>query len=203
MKYIKTLAGCIDIWYDSCDYPENTIKFVENICNDPERDKVNWLPAQYMGDDENQRKCDYLNLTALYRNTLNPIMHKVYEDFNLTVTDATGEYMKRYGIRENCYNNSSYQMIRYREGGEYPNHYDGPTETGRHISVIQYLNDDYDGGELIFPLHNIWIKPVAGMLVMFPSSWAYQHMAQPVSNGTKYANVTWLHDRENVNESSN
>ena len=86
MKYSKTLAGCIDIWEDSCEYPENTIKFVEEICNDPARDKVNWSPALYMGDDENQRKCDYLNLSAIYKNSPNPNTRGVKKwQNNLTV----------------------------------------------------------------------------------------------------------------------
>jgi len=199
MRYEKTLAGCIDIWSDAVEYPLNTIRFVEATCQDPERKLVNWEPAPYLGEDD-QRNCDYLNLTRLYKKTPNAIMHKVYEDFHQTVIEAAAEYMGRYGIREDCYNNSSYQMLKYKVGGQYPCHYDGPTELGRHISVILYLNDDYEGGDLIFPLHNIWIKPRSGMLVMFPSNWAYQHMAKPVTKGTKYAIVTWLHDRDNQND---
>lgn len=198
MKYEKTLAGCIDIWADTSEYPENTIAFAEHQANDPEREKVNWEPAPYMGDDAtSKRACEVLDLTWIYRNTPNAIMHKIYEDFHETVQDVTKQYMERYGIRENCYNESHYQMLRYQRGGQYPLHYDGPTVLGRHISVIQYLNEDYEGGELVFPLHNIWIKPRKGLLVMFPSNYAYQHMAQPVTRGTKYAIVTWLHDRPN------
>jgi len=158
MRYEKTLAGCIDIWSDSSEYPDNTVAFAEHQANDPDRVKINW-------------KDEVLDLTWCYRNTPNAIMHKIYEDFHDTVTDATKQYMDRYGIGENCYNESHYHMLRYRAGeGEYPLHYDGSTASGRHISVIQYLNEDFEGGELVFPLHHIIIKPRKGLLVCFPAT---------------------------------
>jgi hypothetical protein len=200
MKLSKTLAGCIDVWTDCWEYSDNTVTLVEAVCQNTELPNICWKPAPYLGKDT-KRQSDYLNLTAIHKKHRHPITTKLFEDFHMVLTDATAEYMLRYGIREDCFNNSSYQLLRYQEGGEYPNHYDGPTITGRHISAILYINDNYEGGELIFPLHNIWIKPKAGMLVMFPSAWAYQHQAKPVTKGTKYAIVTWLHDRENVNES--
>ena len=89
-------------------------------------------------------------------------------------------------------------MIKYNVGDAYPKHYDGPTRLGRHISAILYLNDDYEGGELYFPLFDITIKPMKGMLILFPSNYAYQHEALPVTAGTKYAIVTWMHDRPDV-----
>jgi predicted 2-oxoglutarate/Fe(II)-dependent dioxygenase YbiX len=34
------------------------------------------------------------------------------------------------------------------------------------------------------------------MLILFPSNYAYSHIAHPVTSGTKYAMVTWIRDRE-------
>jgi predicted 2-oxoglutarate/Fe(II)-dependent dioxygenase YbiX len=69
---------------------------------------------------------------------------------------------------------------------------------GRVVSAILYLNDDYEGGHLEFPNFGIKIKPQAGMLILFPSNYAYTHAAHPVTKGTKYALVTWIRDRQNV-----
>jgi predicted 2-oxoglutarate/Fe(II)-dependent dioxygenase YbiX len=66
---------------------------------------------------------------------------------------------------------------------------------GRALSAICYLNDDYEGGEIEFPEFKVKIKPEAGMLILFPSNFAYKHTAYPVTKGTKYALVTWIHDR--------
>ena len=198
----ESVAGCIDIFYDTWVYPENTIKVVEMICQDPERKLVNWEKADFMGpeDAKFRRSCSMLNITKIKRmgGISNPMIHSIYDTFHATIIDYVQAYMTRYAIGDSCYNNSPYQMIKYNVGDAYPRHYDGPTRLGRHISAILYLNDDYEGGELHFPLFDITIKPMKGMLILFPSNYAYQHEALPVTAGTKYAIVTWMHDRSNV-----
>ena len=37
----------------------------------------------------------------------------------------------------------------------------------RLVSVLVYLNDDFDGGDTIFPLLNLKIQPKAGRMVMW------------------------------------
>jgi predicted 2-oxoglutarate/Fe(II)-dependent dioxygenase YbiX len=69
---------------------------------------------------------------------------------------------------------------------------------GRAISALVYLNNDYTGGEIEFPNHNVKIKPLPGMMNLFPSNFAYLHQAHPVIEGTKYALVTWIRDRNNL-----
>ena len=54
------------------------------------------------------------------------------------------------------------------------------------ISVVLYLNDDYEGGEINFPNQNITIKPEAGSIVIFPSVEPYYHQSLPVISGIKY-----------------
>lgn len=54
------------------------------------------------------------------------------------------------------------------------------------ISVVLYLNDDYEGGELYFEKQNVKIKPEAGSIIVFPSREPYVHASLEVLNGTKY-----------------
>ena len=54
------------------------------------------------------------------------------------------------------------------------------------ISIVIYLNDDYEGGEIKFPNQNISIKPEAGSMVIFPSYEPYVHDPQPTISGDKY-----------------
>lgn len=60
---------------------------------------------------------------------------------------------------------------------------DGPQPV---ISVVAYLNDDYEGGEIEFKDQNIKIKPEAGSIVIFPSKEPYYHASLPVKSGIKY-----------------
>lgn len=53
------------------------------------------------------------------------------------------------------------------------------------VSMVIYLNDNYDGGEIEFPNHNIKIKPEAGSAVVFPSVGCL-HDPKPITSGNKY-----------------
>jgi hypothetical protein len=54
-------------------------------------------------------------------------------------------------------------------------------------TVVVYLNDNYDGGELEFvePELDVKIKPKAGSIVMFPSFMPYKHQSCNITNGRK------------------
>lgn len=105
-------------------------------------------------------------------------------------------YKEIFNIHEDILDRERYTLFRYSPGQYYHEHYDGGTETARAISVLIYLNDDYAGGEIEFVNFEEKIKPKAGTMLLFPSGYAYRHIAHPVTDGTKYVIVTWLHDRE-------
>jgi len=188
-------GGCINVYENTWLYPENTIKLIEATANNPDRDLVNWVSAPHVG--SAGRQCDTINLTWLKKHSTNPLVHHVWDQFQEVLQLYGQSYYHDYGINESCYSNEPYNIIRYKPGDHYPNHYDGNTSLGRHISAILYLNDDYVGGELYFKNFDLTIKPKQGMLLLFPSNYAYQHQALQVMEGTKYALVTWLHDRPN------
>lgn len=194
----QVYGGCINVYHNTWLYPENTINIVESIANDPERDLVNWVDAPFVG--SAGRQCKTINLTWLRYNSPNPILHHVWEQFHVLLHNYASAYYQDYGINENCYSNEPFNLIKYEKGDHYPNHYDGNTSLGRHLSAILYINDNFKGGELYFKNFDVTIKPKAGMLLLFPSNYAYQHEALPIIEGTKYAIVTWLHDRPNVDK---
>jgi predicted 2-oxoglutarate/Fe(II)-dependent dioxygenase YbiX len=59
-------------------------------------------------------------------------------------------------------------------------------------SALIYLNDDYEGGELCFPLHGIEIKPKPGTLIMFPGNCMYLHEVKKVLSGHRYTHNFFL-----------
>jgi hypothetical protein len=54
------------------------------------------------------------------------------------------------------------------------------------ISSLFYLNDDYEGGELYFPLQNIKFKPKRGSAYFFPGDKNYIHGVTEVKSGLRY-----------------
>lgn len=59
-------------------------------------------------------------------------------------------------------------------------------------AALIYLNDDYDGGELCFPLHDIKIKPKPGTLIMFPGTCMYLHEVKEILSGHRYTHNFFL-----------
>lgn len=195
LKPSTTIGGCIDIFENVWPMPNETIARVENESMNPEAG-VYWQRAGTIGDGpfQSARTNDLIEITQLAGVSNNGLMQNVHNQFNMILLAASIPYAGRYGIRENLFH-EGYNLLRYKSSQEYKKHYDGETNTGRAISAVCYLNDDYEGGEIEFPHFNVKIKPQAGMLILFPSNFAYSHIAHPVTKGTKYAMVTWIRDR--------
>jgi predicted 2-oxoglutarate/Fe(II)-dependent dioxygenase YbiX len=121
-------------------------------------------------------------------------MKDVHNQMYFMLLAALGPYANKYGIKEQLHH-EHYNILKYKQGQEYKAHYDGGSSLHRAVSAICYLNGDFEGGEIEFPNFNIKIKPEPGMLILFPSNYAYAHIAHPVTAGTKYALVTWIHDQ--------
>jgi len=91
-------------------------------------------------------------------------------------------------------NDEGYHVLRYKENGVYHKHTDaGGLTQSREVSCIMYLNDDYQGGELEFTKFDLKIKPKKNSILLFPSNYAYEHIAHKVINGNKFCIVTWFH----------
>ena len=63
----------------------------------------------------------------------------------------------------------------------------------RFLSFLYYLNEDFFGGETIFPEQNISINPKTGSLIIFPPTWQYPHIGTRIKSGKKYIMSTYLH----------
>lgn len=59
-------------------------------------------------------------------------------------------------------------------------------------SAILYLSDDYDGGELHFPLQSLTLKPTPGTLVMFEGNTKVPHEVKTVKSGSRYNIIMFL-----------
>lgn len=86
----------------------------------------------------------------------------------------------------------AFNFIRYLPGQHFQEHHDHGFSYNCTVSLVTYLNDDFEGGELLFTKQNITYKPQAGDTVIFPSNFMYPHKALPVKSGTKYSLVTML-----------
>ena len=68
--------------------------------------------------------------------------------------------------------------------------FDGQRKGIPALSLLGCLNDDYEGGELIF-WDDTEIKLKGGSLLIFPSNFMYPHEVKPVTIGSRYSYVSW------------
>jgi predicted 2-oxoglutarate/Fe(II)-dependent dioxygenase YbiX len=80
------------------------------------------------------------------------------------------------------------QLMRYSEGEYFGVHTDSPfvAQDGAitKLSLVLYLNDDYTGGETVFPDLALEVRPEVGKILLFPPD--LPHMSKPISHGAKY-----------------
>lgn len=103
------------------------------------------------------------------QNTFLPRTHKV-------VQDIYDKLSKIIGIKSDHF--EQLQVVRYEPGQQYKAHWDACWEDHkcveflkqggqRYATFLLYLNDDFTGGETVFPRRNIKIKPVKGKAALF------------------------------------
>lgn len=90
-----------------------------------------------------------------------------------------------------------YLINKYDEGGFYDWHTDQGYGsdmdleiTSRMISILIYLNDDFEGGLTELPFGHF--VPKKGCAAVFPSDWKFPHRSTPITKGKKYSIATWL-----------
>lgn len=86
-----------------------------------------------------------------------------------------------------------YNVLKYGKDHFFHSHIDDNQQYHRRISVVWYANDNYDGGEITFNRFGLSVKPEANSLLVFPSTYVYDHEVKPVTDGFRYAVVSWLH----------
>lgn len=110
------------------------------------------------------------------------------------ITQGLLQYLNEMGVTGHhiAVKDEGFQLLKYAPGGFYKSHVDGWTASHRQISVILYLNGDFEGGGLYFKKQNYLLKPEAGLMVFFPSNYVYPHAALPCKGGIKYCLVTFI-----------
>lgn len=195
LKPDASVAGCIDIFENLWPNPEQTIQLIEHECSNVDSGAY-WQRAETIGSGayQDNRTNLLLPVTHIAAVSNNSLAQNIHNQFYMILAAASLPYINRYGIKENLWH-EGYSVLKYKENQEYKAHYDGGTLIGRAVSAILYLNSDFEGGEIEFVNFGIKIKPQPGMLILFPSNYAYKHIAHPIKTGTKYALVTWLRDQ--------
>jgi hypothetical protein len=142
-------------------------------------------------------------------NTITDIFYNVCKDYALSKGDTEEPFIL-----------PTFDIKKYSAGTFMGTHFDQQEgDTRLRYSLVFYLNDDYEGGELSFTVESpdspivlekpqedyelskdkgrvsFGIKPEAGSVVIFPSSPPYHHTAHLLKSGFKYMiPMHWYND---------
>jgi predicted 2-oxoglutarate/Fe(II)-dependent dioxygenase YbiX len=127
---------------------------------------------------------DYSNTTSSFYTSLSNL-------FLESFAPIEAEYKAMYGVDVRTH--EQYSILKYGVGQNFVNHVDDYFEGPRRMSHVHYLNEEYTGGEIVFPRFGITYKPKANESIFFPSGYVYNHSVNPVITGQRYAVVSWLY----------
>lgn len=112
----------------------------------------------------------------------------IWQDVHDVQIVALNDYSSFYNIELKYW--EAMNFIKYGEGQHFSYHSDHGWSYISTVSMVAYINDDYEEGGLRFDKLNLTIKPKAGDLYIFPSTYLFSHAALPVKSGLKYSIVT-------------
>lgn len=179
-------------------------EFCDNILNRIEREDRNWVKHTWYNESLHQRNekfsgvdQDYKELDVLYHNNNN--FTEIEQELIPFLVRSCEDYCEAnsYDSQIVVSNLSNFRFNRYEEDTLMQKHYDHihtlftpPIRGIPTLSFIGILNDDFDGGELVF-FDDYKIPPKKGDLIIFPSCFMFPHKVNKITNGTRYSFVAW------------
>lgn len=128
----------------------------------------------------------------------------LYDDNDTFITNISSRISKLVNIPNTFDRMEAMQVVRYDPGGYFEEHYDVDKTshlkniTNRRFTFLAYLNDDFEGGETVFPLLSYTVKPERGKAILFwnvnPEGKIYTesiHSGKVVTKGVKWICNKW------------
>jgi predicted 2-oxoglutarate/Fe(II)-dependent dioxygenase YbiX len=105
-----------------------------------------------------------------------------------SISPNVDDYGRYWGVGVNFF--EAFNFVKYDGAGtHFKIHADHGPAYVTTISVVAFPNEGYEGGELYFPRFNLTLKPKKGDVVVFPSTYIYEHASNDMISGTKYSIV--------------
>jgi predicted 2-oxoglutarate/Fe(II)-dependent dioxygenase YbiX len=132
--------------------------------------------------------------------------HKAYfKNLEAEVYDALLKYVTQFPVILPClWWKTKGHVLSYKPGSalglhadndiNYQPHHEPDYQLGtKHVlAAIAYLNDDYEGGEIVFPYAEVSYSPKAGEVLLFPSNFLCAHEVKPITAGNRYAYLSYF-----------
>lgn len=171
---------------------KNVIKVLE-LQN--KREKLSWTPISFYESYSSNLPQD--NDAELLECNLSPtffsdLQNKIIE-LTAMVNDKDPKQMSKIGYHTQKWEPGAYATIHADNSDNEGNA--SPFERSRYATFV-YLNEDFEGGILNFPQHDIQIKPQIGLAAAFAGNYTNLHEVTMITSGVRYTLGSFWDDRE-------
>lgn len=97
-----------------------------------------------------------------------------------------------YGVKIDPLDKRALHLVKFGSGFDLEPHVDTLSDESLHIASVYYINDDYEGGEINFPEHNLKIKPTSNSIIIFPGNENYLHEVLEAFEQPRYSSALWF-----------
>lgn len=184
-------AQCISVYKNAI----NPVNFITALEQESKNDwgLVSWNNSSVGGNGQvvsgrTSTECDVTHLLSEHMG--NMLVNTFVDHIIKPVLQLVDDYKVEYLVHTN--RPEGWRILKYSEGSDFKAHSDHHPNNARVISLVAFLNDVEDGGNLEFPHFDVSIPAEKGSVVIFPSNFPYLHIAHPVESGVKYSLVTWF-----------
>lgn len=203
-QYVFDPRLCIILYRSAISNPDQLIEKLEFGLANSNNDRFKWDLATTgdLNKNKSYRNCSDFKIDpdkTLWEDQFGISQIKnVCMTFKPFLLECLYDYEIRHGIKMDFM--EGFNFVKYNPGEHFSAHADHGYSYNCTVSSVAYLNDDYEGGELVFDLLRIKIKPKAGDIILFPSAFPWAHSSVPVVSGTKYAVVTMFDFNERTHK---
>jgi hypothetical protein len=202
---LQALHPEIFYWENVLSYPEELVGFINSIDEEPiSYSRIsqweNWTASN--DDSLVYGKTKYIDKPSLKQTTGSDIIDKrtlyIANSLIMAFEMCTDRYFEARRIDKSAYdlNIDRIPIKEWYEGQYMGPHFDGQDGNANlAFSLVAYLNDDYEGGEIHFPNQNITLKPKAGSLIIFPSQEPFIHEVKTITSGTRYMSPAHIYKK--------
>lgn len=188
-----------DIWYweNVVSSPEELVGFIEELDMIEESYPRISKWSEWNASDNSNINYGHVK-NAIYEvdsvhianNKINQKTRYIINSLKMAIEMCSDRYIDGHKLDKQNYklDIDTINIRRWNTGQSMGPHADGQDGNyGLAFTIVLYLNDNYEGGEIVFPNHNVQIKPKAGSLVMFPATSDFVHLVNPIVSGNRYS----------------
>jgi hypothetical protein len=129
---------------------------------------------------------------GVYRLSSHKMPNEIVEILSKIFKIAYDTFVKIYDVEVEPPKEKLFNIVKFEEGYAMNLHVDTLSVSSLHLASVYYINDDYHGGEIRFPDHDLTIKPNANTLVLFPGNENYWHETLEVTKNNRYTSTKFF-----------